>query len=182
MSKTLRVAVIGLAGCGKSTCASLIEEFAAARGLRYGRVKLAQPLYELQSQVYRVARVPIADGAQDQILMEALATALRRIRPESLAEDFLDRLDRTDADIVVNDDLRDPYIDAVALRARSFRVIRVTADQDVRATRLAGRGDPTRTDGSTAQLDLIEPDVVIDNSAELDAYRRTVHDLLGSWL
>lgn len=182
MRQPLRISVIGLAGCGKSTCSRLIEEFSEARGLSSASVKLAKPLYDLQAKVYQVARVPLANDAQDQVLMEALATALRRIEPSSLAVDFLARLDQTDADIVVNDDLRDPHVDAVALRSRGFRVIRVVADPDVRAKRLAQRGDPTRADASTAQLDLIQPDVVIDNSGCMDDYRGAVHQLMESWL
>ncbi|MCX4721155.1 hypothetical protein [Streptomyces virginiae] len=178
----LRVCVVGLAGAGKSTCASLIEEFARDKGLSYARVKLAKPLYDLQEQVYRAALGTLREGAQDQILMEALADAMRRIRPDSLADDFTRRLMGVDADLIVNDDLRDPYVDAPALRAEGFRVLRIVCDEDLRQQRLAKRDDPSRADGSTRQLDLIEPDAVIDNGAGLEEYRNAVHQVLGSWL
>jgi dephospho-CoA kinase len=178
----LRLSVIGLAGSGKSTCASLIEDFVAARGLTSTRLKLAKPLYDLQAKVYETAGAPLRAGAQDQVLMEALASALRRIRAKSLVDDFLVRLADADVDVVVNDDLRDPHVDAVALRARGFRVIRVTADPAVRADRLAVRADLTRSDRSTDQLDLIRPDAVIDNSGGLAAFRDAVHRLVGGWL
>ncbi len=178
----LRVCVIGLAGSGKSTCADLIEGYARDKGLTHARVKLAKPLYDLQRQVYRAAGGALREGAQDQVLLEALAEAMRRIRPESLADDFARRLAETDADLVVNDDLRDPHVDAPALRARGFRVLRVVCDERLRQARLAERDDPSRADRSTSQLDLIEPDAVIDNSAGLDAYRDTVHQVLGGWL
>ncbi|WP_175407867.1 hypothetical protein [Streptomyces sp. TRM64462] len=180
--RSLRVAVVGLAGAGKSTCASLIEEFARDKGLTHARVKLAKPLYDLQEQVYRAAGTSLADGAQDQVLMEALADAMRRIRPASLADDFVRRLADTDAELIVNDDLRDPHVDAPALRAHGFRVLRVTCEEGLRQERLAERGDPSRADRSTRGIDLIEPDGMIDNSAGLDAYRAAVHELLGSWL
>ncbi|WP_069768126.1 AAA family ATPase [Streptomyces sp. LUP30] len=178
----LRIAVVAPAGTGKSTCAGLIAEFAGARGLSHARVKLAAPLYDLQAEVYRRAGAPLAEGAQDQLLMEALADALRRIRPTSLADDFTRRLASAPAQVVVNDDLRDPHVDAPVLRAHGFRVLRVTCDEDVRLKRLAERGDPTRADRSTREIDLITPDAVIDNSGDLDAYRTAVHDLLRSWL
>ncbi|MGG2459853.1 hypothetical protein ACO0M4_08545 [Streptomyces sp. RGM 3693] len=178
----LRVSVIGLSGVGKSTCASMIEEFARQRGLAHTRVKLAKPLYDLQAEVYRTAGAELPDGAQDQILMEALAGALRRIRPASLADDFTRRLAGTDADLVINDDLRDPHVDAPILRAQGFRVLRIVCDEDLRQKRLAERGDPTRAESSTRELDLIEPDAVLDNGAGLDAYRTAVHQVLGSWL
>ncbi|TQK51138.1 dephospho-CoA kinase [Streptomyces sp. SLBN-118] len=179
---TLRVSIVGLAGAGKSTCATLIEEFARDKGLSHARVKLAKPLYDLQAEVYRTAGATLNAGAQDQILMEALADAMRRIRPESIADDFVARLSEVDADLVVNDDLRDPHVDAPALREHGFRVLRITCDEELRQKRLAGRGDPSRADGSTRQIDLIEPDAVIDNGAGLDEYRTAVHEILGSWL
>lgn len=179
---TLRLAVIGFSGCGKSTTAGLVADFAAAHGLRHAVVKLAAPLYDLQAAVYARAGVPLAPGAQDQVLLESLADAMRRIRPDSLVADFRARLDRTDADIVVNDDLRDAAVDAPALRDLGFRVLRVTADPDVRAARLADRADLTRADRSTSGLDRIEPDAVLDNSGSRSALGDSVHRLLRSWL
>ncbi|MCJ0873510.1 hypothetical protein [Streptomyces sp. AP-93] len=180
--RPLRISVVGLAGAGKSTCATLIEEFARDKGLTHARVKLAKPLYDLQEHVYRTAGGSLHAGAQDQILMEALADAMRRIRPDSLAADFVARLSSVDADLVVNDDLRDPHVDAPALRGHGFKVLRITCDEELRQVRLAGRGDPSRADRSTREIDRIEPDAVIDNGAGLDEYRSAVNQLLGSWL
>jgi dephospho-CoA kinase len=182
VSGTLRIAIIGLAGCGKSTTAAMVARYGADAGLSCAAVKLAEPLYALQEQVYLRAGVAIRAGAQDQVLMEALADAMRRIRPASLADDFLARLTRTTADVVINDDLRDPYVDAVVLRDNGFRVLRVTASPEVREQRLAARGDLSRADRSTGELDLIEPDAVLDNSGSLASHRASVHRLIGSWL
>lgn len=178
---TLRISIIGLAGSGKSTCASFIEDLAREEGRTFSRVKLAKPLYDLQDAVYAAAGATLAPGAQDQILMETLADALRRINPNSLADDFSVRLARTQADIVVNDDLRDPYVDAPRLRSLGFRILRVTCPEELRQKRLAERGDPTLADRSTRQLDLIEPDVWIDNSGDLESYRAAVREAVRNW-
>jgi hypothetical protein len=178
----LRIAVIGLAGSGKSTFAGVVAELAHERGLRCARLGLAAPLYALQERVYEAARTPLREGAQDQVLMETLARALRRISPTSLVDHFLDRLGAVEADVVVNDDLRDPHVDAVRLAAQGFRVVRVRATEPVRAARLSGRGDLTRSDRSTDELDRIVPDAVIDNDGDLDAFRAAVRALVGSWL
>ncbi|NDZ78901.1 AAA family ATPase [Streptomyces sp. SID10853] len=178
----LRICVTGLAGAGKSTCGSLVEEWAAARGLSFSRVKLAQPLYDLQRAVYSRANAPLAEGAQDQVLMEALADAMRRANPRSLAEDFLARLENAQAQVIVNDDLRDPHVDAPVLREQGFRVVRVRCDEDTRQKRLAGRSDPSRTDRSTSELDAITPDAVITNDGELSDYRAAISGLLEGWL
>ncbi|MBT0773333.1 hypothetical protein KIH74_30590 [Kineosporia sp. J2-2] len=182
----LRVAVIGLSGSGKSTCAGYIREWAAGRRLTVSRVPLARPLYQLQRQVYAAAGVPLADGAQDQVLLEQLATQLRRINRRSLADDFLARAREAagrGSDVIVNDDLRDPWTDAPALRAEGFRVLRISCREDVRRSRLARRGDLTRADGSTADLDRIEPDAVLDNSgSDRSGYRHDVCTLMEGWL
>ncbi|GAA0931668.1 AAA family ATPase [Nonomuraea longicatena] len=178
----LRVAVIGLAGSGKSTTASLLEEAATAAGLSHARVKLAKPLYDLQDSVYVAAGRAVGAGAQDQVLMEDLADNLRRINPRALVDDFTVRLNTVDADVIVNDDLRDPQVDAVALRALGFRVVRVRCDEDLRQKRLAERRDPTRADRSTRRLEEIEADLELDNSGDLDGHRAAVRDLLEGWL
>ncbi|WP_055480125.1 ATP-binding protein [Sphaerimonospora mesophila] len=182
----LQIAVIGLSGSGKSTCARIICEWAAERGLTVARIPLARPLYELQRRVYAAAGVPLREGDQDQVLLEELATQLRRINPRSLVDDFLARAAgavRDGADVLINDDLRDPHTDAPLLRAQGFRVVRVTCAEQARQKRLAQRGDISRADGSTSALDLIEPDAVLDNSTDgLTAYRTTISDLMGSWL
>jgi hypothetical protein len=178
----LRIAVIGLAGSGKSTLADYAEQFADDRGLRHARVKLAQPLYQLQAEVYRVAGVELRAGAQDQLLMEHIAEALRRIRPESIVDSFFARLRDVDADIVINDDLRDPDVDAPALRREGFRIVRVVADPRIRESRLADRGDLTRSDRSTAELDRIEPDVCLLNNGSLAEYREAGRRLLARLL
>lgn len=182
--RQLRIAVTGHSGSGKSTCAAFLREYAAEQGLSFARIPLARPLYALQERVYATAGAALRAGAQDQVLMEDLAGHLRRINPRALADDFTARLAASGADLVVNDDLRDPFVDAPALRALGFQVVRITCDEGLRLTRIARRADLTRTDGSTGGLGLIEPDVVVDNSGDLAAYRAalraTVLSLRGS--
>lgn len=72
--------------------------------------------------------------------------------------------------------------DAPALRAQGFRVLRIVCDEGLRQKRLAERGDPTRADASTRELDRIEPDAVLDNGADLDTYRAAVQQVLEGWL
>ncbi|MGW0831065.1 hypothetical protein [Streptomyces prunicolor] len=182
----LRIAVIGHSGSGKSTCASALRDHATDQGLTFVRIALARPLYELQDRVYATAGAPLRSGAQDQVLMEDLAGHLRRLNPRALADDFATRLADCPADLVVNDDLRDPLIDAPALRALGFTILRITCDERLRLARLTARSDLTRADASTRDLDLIEPDAVLDNSGDLTAYRSAIHatvrSLQGSWV
>jgi hypothetical protein len=181
-TRQLRLAVIGLTGSGKSTVAGMVEAIAAERGLRCERLKLAAPLYRLQEVVYRAAGEDVRPQAQDQQLMEVLADALRRINPTSIVADFLSRLDGVDTDIVINDDLRDPDVDAPALVASGFKVVRVRTSEQLRAHRLAGRGDITVSDRSTVRLDAIRPDAVVENLSDLGTLRAAVESAMGGWL
>lgn len=178
----LRIAVIGHSGSGKSTCATVLRDYAAAQGLRFARIALARPLYRLQDRVYAVAGMRPRAGAQDQVLMEDLASHLRRLNPRALADDFATQLADCSADLVVNDDLRDPVVDAPALRELDFWILRITCQEQVRLSRLAARAELTRSDGSTRDLDLdlIEPNMVIDNSGDLDTYRSAIHHVVRS--
>jgi hypothetical protein len=180
--RVLRLSVIGLTGAGKSTLATITEGLAAERGLRFSRLKLAKPLYDLQERVYEMAGAQLRPGDQDQLLMESLAGSLRRIQPRSLVGIFLAALAATDADVVINDDLRDPHLDAVVLREHGFRIVHVRAAPQVRAARLAARADLTRAERSTGELSLITPDAVIDNDGDLADYTASVRRVVGGWL
>ncbi len=104
--------MFGYSGSGKSTFTALVRDACQRAGLSSACVKLADPLYRLQRQVYAAAGITLRGGEQDQLLMENLAAHLRRLNPRSFADDFLHRLGQTEADVVLNDDLRDPHIDA----------------------------------------------------------------------
>jgi dephospho-CoA kinase len=160
----------------------MMEEVVAARGGTSCRVKLSAPLYALQAKVYETAELPLAEGAQDQLLMEALASHLRRIRADSLVSDFFRRIAGVQADLIINDDLRDPFVDAPSLRREGFRIVRVTCPEPIRRSRLAVRDDITVADASTSQLDLIEPDAVVENGTTLAELREKVHKLMAGIL
>jgi hypothetical protein len=46
-----------------------------------------------------------------------------------------------EADVILNDDLRDVHVDYPALQALGFSFVRVRCDEPVRLRRLAGRSD-----------------------------------------
>jgi dephospho-CoA kinase len=114
--------------------------------------------------------------------MEALASHLRRIRADSLVSDFFRRIAGVQADLIINDDLRDPFVDAPSLRREGFRIVRVTCPEPIRRSRLAVRDDITVADASTSQLDLIEPDAVVENGTTLAELREKVHKLMAGIL
>ena len=177
----LRLAIFGLSGTGKSTTAGLIEANLRARGMTVERLKLAEPLYKLQREFYKVAGVPIGAYDQDQELMESIASHLRRIAPECISQDFKIRLEACCSDVVINDDLRDPHIDYRRLRLWGFHTIKTVCPESVRARRLATRGDLSviATAPSTSGLGLIPADYELENAGnDIHIYAQSVNELV----
>jgi len=176
-----RICVFGLSGSGKSTFAGLVEQFCADEGLECQRVKLAEPLYRLQRAAYHVAGVQIGPEVQDQVLMRLLAEQLRRLNPRALADDFTRRIRTIGPGVaVVNDDLRDPHIDHPTVRALGFTLVRLVCSPRNRRLRLADRADLTidTTEAAEAELDAIEPDLVVTNDGSLTDLQAEVETVM----
>jgi hypothetical protein len=184
MTTTLRLCVYGTAGSGKSTVSRLIAEELTARGLSTQIVKIALPLYRLQQHLYATAGRDVDLWTHDNELLRLLATQLRRINPHFLAEDFLDRVQASPADVVINDDLRDTGVDYPRLTAAGFQFVRVSCDDDVRGKRLAARGDVSVVPDSDHGWGFhrIRPDWVLDNSTDESRLRECVRTVVDQYL
>lgn len=175
--QSIKLTLIAPSGSGKSTVAGLIGEYAAMRGLDMAVVKLATPLYYLQSEIYRLARTKVGADQQNHVLMESMADHLRAVNPKSIVTDFLERLRKVRAPIVVNDDLRDGDVDWPVMREEGFRAVRVAASTAVRKARLVARQDLTTIEVSKldARIARIPIDVEIRNDSDgLDGLRAEI--------
>jgi cytidine deaminase len=130
-------------------------------------IKLAYPIYMLQEQFYIAANQPINPEDQDQILMENIASNLRRINSNSLVDSFDLRLKRSSADVIINDDVRDYEVDYKYMKENSFIFIRLVCDENVRIQRLNARNDISvvKKSSTTKDIDKFEPDIIIDTTA-----------------
>lgn len=174
----MRIALIGHSGVGKSTTVAFLIDALASRGLRSDIIKLATPLYELQQRFRSAAGVELPPDVQDQVLLEDIAVQLRRLNERALADGFVRRVSASTADAVINDDLRDPDVDAAALRDNEFRIVRVQAPEEVRLRRLRARGDISTSDASSRGIDRIPVDATITNGGTVDDLRSQIRDLL----
>lgn len=179
----MKLCLYGLSGSGKSTSADIVAQWCHHQGMRVQVVKLAEPLYTLQAHFYAAAGRPIGRYEQDQPLLEMIAVELRRLNERSLVNDFVRRLDVCDADVVINDDLREPFVDAPVLRERGFRFVRIRCADRERSRRLHLRGDLASVEQSatTSAIDLIDADVMIENDGTVTQLQSTLHDLLDGW-
>ncbi|MGW2652097.1 hypothetical protein ACWC1D_00320 [Streptomyces sp. NPDC001478] len=180
----VRFALFGKPGAGKSTFAGLLRQECSASGRSLRIVKIAGPLYELQRTVYEAAGVSApAAGVQDGQLLNALGAHLRRINPTCLTDAFAARVaavhgEAPDA-VVVCDDMRGP--DAAALVGMGFRLVEITAPDEVRTARKARRGDLSPGDErhSTERPVEGEPWRRITNSGSLELLREQAARLLA---
>jgi hypothetical protein len=163
----LKLALYGLAGSGKSTVARALEYALTQTGLTVQVIKLAEPLYRIQSQIYEMASKDIGKWEHDNELLRTMATQFRRINPDYLVDDFLSRAANSVADVVINDDLRDTEVDYPRLHANGFRFLCVECDDSVRQQRLKTRGDRNVVADSisTWGYDRITPDYTLDTTA-----------------
>lgn len=168
-AKRRAFALVAPSGSGKSTATRFLREGFEASGLRVAVLKLAEPLYRLQREFYRCAGHEIDLYAQDQPLLESIAAQLRALSPRALVDDLLRRLEASDADVVINDDLRDPHVDWPAMRQAGFRVVGIAVDERIRRERLLRRRDLASSADSRAsqEIGLIRHDIVLDNNRSL---------------
>lgn len=153
-------------------------------GLSVAVLKLAQPLYEIQSNFYEQSLVNVAKEKQNQRLLEIIATEMRSIDPASLVNNFQQRLNLLDTDIVINDDLRDDQIDWPHLKHQQFLVIRVLASREKRRCNLSARGDLSVVADSrlNQQISKIRASFVLINNTSLDDLEFQVRSLIDHLL
>lgn len=172
MTGHVRLALFGASGAGKSTTSGLLLQ-AFERAQVTARVeKLAEPLYEVQRHVYELCGKKMAGPyEQDGVLLAALADNFRRIEPRSLTGHFAARVERAEllgVQVVVCDDMREP--DVPELIGLGFRTVHITAPDELRIARRAGRGDLSAvSDSHSAEREvLLEPDIAVRNDGGLD--------------
>lgn len=137
----IRLALVAPSGSGKSTFATLLEECFQARGMSVVRLKLAEPLYDLQKNFYRTAGFGVNYYQQNHALLESIADWLRLLNPDCIVQSFLDSLSGHPADVVINDDIRDLVTDWPKLENVGFKAILISASPAMRAARMKQRGD-----------------------------------------
>ncbi|MBI5102395.1 MAG: hypothetical protein HZB33_11240 [Nitrospirae bacterium] len=111
-----KLALYGSPGAGKSTTTKILTELCAVKRMEIRRLRLADPLYECQSAIYKIAGKPLSSlYVQDGELLNFLGSHLRKINPSVLLDHFhkklrdtmleLDQLPTSNS-LIVCDDMR----------------------------------------------------------------------------
>lgn len=165
----VRLALVAPSGAGKSTTARLLQQYFETADISVEVVKLAEPLYELQRAFYQQSCLAISEGAQNQQLLECIAQQLRALDSRSMVMNFAKRLACCEADVVINDDLRDDATDWPYLHDQGFQVIKIFTDASLRQSRLGKRGDVNVVADSVLDLQMrrIAADYALPNNHSL---------------
>lgn len=186
-----RLAICGASGSGKTTFAELLGRHLRWRGFGISRVQIARPLYELQSQVYRVARTPIRSSEfQDTELLSFLGGHIRRINPSALLFEFEENLakeserfenEQRKKSAIICADARLP--DLSRLCELEFRFLYISAPMAHLAQRTRSRGD-SNAGKTNPQLEVTETSwpwcLQIDNSGPLSRLDTMAHELAAA--
>jgi cytidine deaminase len=177
----IRLSLIGFSGSGKSVSAGILKEIFQNQGMTCDIMKLAKPLYDLQQAFYAGAMKPIDYSDQDQSLLEKIAAMLRNISATALVDNFADRLGRSNADVVINDDLRDDRVDWPFLAVKGFQIIRIYASPDIRMKRLDQRNDLTSLPNTPLdkQISRISADFTVINNDGLGELGRQLKNIVN---
>ena len=180
----IKLIIYGLSGSGKSTIAKLVRSYFEERERIVQVVKIAQPLYEIQHYFYEKLQVPHVEGTQDQILLENVASNIRRIAPTYLVDTFMNRVRESEASVIINDDLRDYQTDYPRLLEAGFIFVKVTCEEEIRQKRLLSRNDLSIVENSetTKHIQDFNYHFHIDNSKlSMDKLRNCIHEMLEAF-
>ena len=96
----MRICFLAPSSYGKSTAIKLLQ-----KRFDIKNIKIADPLYELQSDFYKKLGIEIEDR-QDGELLQFYGKKVRKENNDYLLNEFKTKLDNTNATIISNDDCR----------------------------------------------------------------------------
>jgi hypothetical protein len=179
--------LFGLPGAGKSTTSKLIQRLSEDNGWEVVVLKLAEPLYDIQSYIYTLCHQPLPSRyTQDGVLLNFLGSHLRHIDPQVLLRHFRARYEKCLVEdtnstykLIICDDVRQP--DVGLLRDLGFLLVKIEASPELCRSRRSMRGDTTLGSDlhpSEAGLETIIPNKVLENNGSLEQLMDSIRDLL----
>lgn len=177
----IRIALYGRQGAGKTTSALIVTEVCANLGISIRRVRLAAPLYRLQSALYAEAGRHLRDEHfQNSEVLAFFATQLRQINPNALTDHAAEALAQASdgTRLVLCEDSRP--VDRAALVVLGFEFVHIAAAAPLCAARRQLRGDNATCDEGPSMH--VPGDRELTNNGTLRQFRDNWVDALNEIL
>ncbi|MBX7066815.1 MAG: hypothetical protein K1X28_06255 [Parachlamydiales bacterium] len=181
--KIAKLALLGGPGVGKDTFVQILRKYFPSSS--YQQIRLAEPLYEVQSFVYKTCSKEIGENAQDGQLLNFLGKHMRSINPNVLLDRFAQSVREMEqkVDLILCTDLRP--IDARFVKEMGFMVVNIVADPSLTVERRKKRGDLSLGGSNHETEKGIDPnmyDLQITNNGTLQDYEKSVMQFLKEFL
>lgn len=179
----LRIGLIGRPGAGKSSSATILRECYQTLGTAVSKIRLAEPLYDMQEAFYRRLDGRVIEG-QDGALLNFFGQHFRLLDPNSLIADFSERCVFAylgGARVLLCDDVRP--VDVPQLRELGFSILGINAPVDLCMMRKQTRGDVILGEGNHQTergLDAVTLDYEIENTGSLEELRERISRFVES--
>ncbi|CAL7959343.1 conserved hypothetical protein [Alphaproteobacteria bacterium] len=173
----IKVLLVGERGTGKSTFVEIAKEvFPGVYGIR-----IAVPLYQVQSLIYDFCGIQKDFEQQDDVLLTFLGKHLKCINPQIYEKHFEEQMEvalRKASSMVICSDARPPNVDFII--KKGFKIIRIEAEEQAKKSRLIARHDIVFEDAVTPRGLIFDghADFVITNNATIQEYRSKILEIV----
>jgi cytidine deaminase len=176
-----KLALLGGTGVGKDTFVQILQRLLPSLSIR--RIRLAEPLYEVQNFIYKTCSREISDEVQDGVLLNFLGKHMRSINPHVLLDRFAQSIrEETSADLILCSDVRP--IDAPFVRKMGFSIVHIVTNPDVAFERRKKRGDLSLGNSShetEAGISSSYYDIQISNNGSIEDFQSAVSSLIKDY-
>ncbi len=161
----MRICFLAPTGYGKTTAVKFLEQEFGSENIR-----LAEPLYQLQTDFYQKIGVDISDK-QDGELLQFFGKKVRQEQPDFLNQKFIESLAQSQNDFITNDDCRPDNFEL--LKKLGFKFVKIDGFSRSR--------DDHRPVNPKSELEWqtdIPSDYVIENRTTLEDYYSALSQLI----
>lgn len=176
----LRIALVGNTGVGKSTFVQILKKHFKSNFVK--EIRLAKPLYKVQSYIYKICKIQKQHGVQDGVLLNFLGEHMRYINQNVIEDHFIEQLQKVPnkAKIIVCSDVRP--IDVEFIKKQNFVLINIQADEAIALKRRVKRGDLSLANSKHSTEQAIygfQPDQIMVNNKSVEVFENEVLDLVN---
>lgn len=162
-----KICFIAPSGFGKSTAVAILKKHYAIQN-----IKIAAPLYEIQSYFYNLIKTPLK-GEQDGEILQFFGSKIRKENPTFLLDTFEEKVNNAadSFDFITNDDCRP--LDFEKVKEMGFILVGINGYKRERQDH-----SPLNTKDKNEWLEMIKCDYYVDNFDTMEIYENNLLALI----